>query len=79
MVLAHTIGFDDAARALPLVEEAVEKLLPDFVRHPKSFASLMKAVVRDYLNVCESANQTPEQSLLESILPHFTTEGLPNA
>jgi len=62
----------DTGSALSFAREAVATLLPEFKRHPNVHEGLMVAMVRDYVELCTSANQTPDQPLLDALLPYFT-------
>ncbi len=73
IVLAlQTREVSDSESALPFAREAVATLLPEFERRPNVHLGLMSAMVRDYVELCGSANQQPDQNLLKPLLPYFT-------
>lgn len=60
-----------AADALPFAHDAVATLSPEFLRHQSSHSGLMRAMRREYLELCESAGQAPDPELLAPLLPYF--------
>ncbi|REE17126.1 anaphase-promoting complex subunit 5 [Paraburkholderia sp. BL27I4N3] len=75
IVLAlRTRDVSGAAEALPLAQEAVTTLALEFLRRPDAHAQLMGAMLRDYLQLCDSARATPDLELLGPLLPYFTNK-----
>jgi hypothetical protein len=73
IVLAlRTKEVSGAESAVAFAQEAVATLLPDFQRRPNVYSRLMATMMRDYLLLCESANQKPAPNLVDALLPYFT-------
>jgi tetratricopeptide (TPR) repeat protein len=70
----RTSELDNAQRALPYAHEAVSTLTPEFLLRPSAHASLLRAMLRGYLSLCETAEQAPDRALLDPILPYFAHE-----
>ena len=66
-----TRDVSSAVDALPFAHDAVATLSPEFLRHQSSHSGLMRAMLRDYLQLCQSAGQAPDLELLAPLLPCF--------
>jgi hypothetical protein len=68
IVLARQIhDVSNAVDAVPFAREAVATLQSEFLRHPDAHVRLMQAMVREYLKMCESADEEPDHELLGSL------------
>jgi hypothetical protein len=54
-----------------LFQEALQKLLPHFLRFPKAHAGLMRYIARSYLENCQESGSQPDVELLMQIVPVF--------
>ena len=67
----------DIAKALELAHNALKTLRAPFVASPHAHKGLMAPILRDYLHLCEDANQEPDHGLLAEITPYFSPPSEP--
>jgi tetratricopeptide (TPR) repeat protein len=63
-------------RAVPILEEAIAILLPEFLGSPSAHRDLVRALLSEYVKTCEVAQKEVDQRLLQPLLPfqHFISE-----
>ena len=72
IVLAlSTSELNNIQSALLYAHEAISTLTRVFLRTQRVHAPLMEVMLRDYLWLCERAEQEPDRALLDPILPYF--------
>nr|WP_315240447.1 tetratricopeptide repeat protein [uncultured Albidiferax sp.] len=66
-----TYEVQGAESALTLAHEAVKTLHPAFMQRPQAHGSLMLAMRDEYLKLCQSANQAPDNELIAPLTPYL--------
>jgi tetratricopeptide (TPR) repeat protein len=61
----------DSTQSTTLFHEALQKLLPLFLKLPQAHAQLMGNIASNYLKSCEQSKTAPDFELLSQILPIF--------
>ena len=61
--------FSNTANAHELAKEAVKTLAPVFMSLPSVHRHLMASILKDYLSLCQAAQQEPDDELLSSLIP----------
>ena len=62
------LGMERHADAAASFREGIEALRPLFQRVPAAFASLMRALCRDYVEASKAAGQQPDLELLQPVV-----------
>jgi hypothetical protein len=65
------------ADAAATFHEGIECLKQHFLQLPLAFRPLMKALVGEYLQACESSGTEPDYALLAEILPRLADTSPP--
>ncbi|MET3133897.1 tetratricopeptide (TPR) repeat protein [Oxalobacteraceae bacterium GrIS 1.11] len=73
IVLALQICDGDAGQAALAGHEAIVILRPVFLKSPAAYGGLMAAIIRDYLQFCESTGDDPDHKLLAELIPYLAT------
>nr|WP_315230259.1 tetratricopeptide repeat protein [uncultured Albidiferax sp.] len=60
-----------AEPACKLAREAVKTLRPAFMQRPQAHGGLMLAMRDEYLKLCQSANQAPDNELIAPLTPYL--------
>ncbi len=59
------------ANAVQLAHEAIQTLKPEVLCRPDVHKGLLRAIVRDYFQLCNSEGSEPDSALLQALMPHL--------
>jgi hypothetical protein len=65
---------DNPQHAMLHAHEAISTLSQEFLCRPNAHAPLLRVMLREYLSLCETTQQSPDLTLLEPLLPYFANE-----